>query len=522
MRFDLDNLPADPALLQQLVRDLAEVVERQKADLAELEALRQQLRQMQRTVFGRRSERLDADQLDLGLDDLEADIARVEAKLATDSLDTAPEPAEATEGREGRGRDWPDHLPLHDVIMEPEGLDAAAGVCPCCGDALHAAGETIARMVDYVPAQVRVLRIRRPKYACRGCGTLHQASAPDKPAAKGMATPAMLAHVITSRYCDHLPFYRQAQILARNGFPVDRSVLARWAGQACWWLETVQEELAKAVFASAKLFADDTPMPTLAPGTGRVKTGRFWAYARDDRPWQGTDPPAVVYAYTSDRKGERPAGHLRDFHGVLQVDGYAGFERLAAGNRVVLAACWSHARRRFYDLAENGSPIAAEALRRIARLYAIEERIRGRTADERRQVRQAESAPQVADLKLWLERELPRLPGRSKLAEAIRYALGRWKALCVYLDDGRVEMDTNTVERCIRPVALSRKNSLFAGSEGGGHRWAVIASLVETCKLNDVEPFAYLRDILERMVNGYPASRIADLLPWNWKPAVNS
>ncbi|GAA4246984.1 hypothetical protein GCM10022293_00690 [Azospirillum formosense] len=218
----------------------------------------------------------------------------------------------------------------------------------------------------------------------------------------------MLAHIINSRYCDHLPFYRQAQILARNGFPVDRSVLAGWAGQACWWLEMVQEELAKAVFASTKLFADDTPMPTLAPGTGRVKNRCFWAYARDDRPWQGMDPPAVVYAYTSDRKGERPAGHLRDFHGVLQVDGYAGFERLAAGNRVVLAACWSHARRRFYDLAENGSPIAAETLRRIARLYAIEERIRGHTADERRQVRQAEAAAQVADLKVWLEGELPR------------------------------------------------------------------------------------------------------------------
>ncbi len=450
MRLDLDNLPADPALLQQLVRDLAELVERQKADLAELEALRQQLRQMQRTVFGRRSERLDPDQLDLGLEDLEADIARVEAKLA------AGDPEPPAKEPEGRGRDWPDHLPHHDVTVEPHGLDAGSAVCPCCGGALHAAGETIARMVDYVPAQVRVLRIRRPKYACRGCGTLHQAPALDKPIAKGMATPAMLAHILTSRYCDHLPFYRQAQILARNGFPVDRSVLAGWAGQACWWLEAVRDELAKAVFASPKLFADDTPMPTLAPGTGRVKIGRFWAYARDDRPWQGPDPPAVVYAYTGDRKGERPASHLRDFHGVLQVDGYAGFERLTAGNRVSLAACWSHARRRFYDLAEAGSPIAAEALRRIARLYAIEERLRGRTADERRQVRQAEAAPQVADLKRWLEQELPCLPGRSKLAEAIRYALGRWTALCVYLGDGRVEMDTNTVERCIRPVAVVR------------------------------------------------------------------
>lgn len=517
MRFDLDNLPADPALLQQLVRDLAEVVERQKADLAELEALRQQLRQMQRSVFGRRSERLDPDQLELGLEELEADIARVEAKLAVSEPDQ-PHPVETT----GRGRELPDHLPHHDVTLKPSGLEANDAACPCCGGRLHAAGETVARMIDYVPAQVRVLRIRRPKYACRGCGTLHQAPAPDKPIAKGMATPAMLAHVITSRYCDHLPFYRQAQILARNGFPVDRSVLAGWAGQACWWLEAVWDELAKAVFASAKLFADDTPMPTLAPGTGRVKTGRFWAYARDDRPWQGPDPPAVIYVYASDRKGERPAAHLRDFHGVLQVDGYAGFERLAAGNRIVLAACWSHARRRFYDLADNGSPIAADALRRIARLYAIEERIRGRTAEERRQVRQAEAAPQVADLKLWLEQELRRVPGRSKLAEAIRYALGRWPALCVYLHDGRVEMDTNMVERCIRPVALGRKNSLFSGSEGGGHRWAVIASLVETCKLNGVEPFAYLRDILDRMVNGHPASRLGELLPWNWTPAVNT
>lgn len=517
MRFDLDNLPTDAALLQQLVRDLAEVVERQKADLAELEALRQQLRQMQRTVFGRRSERLDPDQLDLELEELEADIAQVEAKLAADEPEP-PAPPEPT----GRGRDLPDHLPHHDITLEPPELEPGTGVCPCCGGVLHAAGETVARMIDYVPAQVRVLRIHRPKYGCRGCGTLHQAPAPDKPIAKGLATPAMLAHIVTSRYCDHLPFYRQAQILARNGFAVDRSVLAGWAGQACWWLEAVHEALAKAVFASAKLFADDTPMPTLAPGTGRVKTGRFWVYARDDRPWQGPDPPAVIYAYASDRKGERPAGHLRDFRGVLQVDGYAGFERLAAGNRVVLAACWSHARRRFYDLAEGGSPIAADALRRIARLYAIEDRIRGRTADERRQIRQAEAAPQVAELKTWLEQELRRLPGRSKLAEAIRYALGRWMALCFYLNDGRVEMDTNVVERCIRPVALGRKNSLFAGSEGGGHRWAVIASLVETCKLNGVEPFAYLRDILERMVNGYPASRINELLPWNWKPAVNA
>lgn len=516
MRLDLDNLPGDPALLQQLVRDLADVVERQKADLVEMERLRLRLQQMQRTLYGRRSERLDSDQLELGLEELEADIAQLETKIAA----RTPEPMEAEPVR--RGRDLPDHLPHHDITLEPANVGADQAVCSCCGGALHPAGETISKMMDYVPAQVRVLRVRRPKYGCRGCGSLHQAPAPDKAIAKGMATPAMLAHILTSRYCDHLPFYRQAQILARNGFPVDRSVLAGWAGQGCWWLEAVHAKLAKAVFASSKLFADDTPMPTLNPGAGRVKIGRFWAYARDDRPWQGPDPPAVVYFYTPDRKGERPADHLWGFQGVLQVDGYAGFERLTAGGQVVLAACWSHARRRFYDLAQDGSPIAAEALRRIAQLYAVEERIRGRPAVERYTARQADAVPLVDDLKAWFEQELRRLPQRAKLAEAIRYALARWEGLRVYLADGRVEMDTNTVERTIRPVTIGRKNSLFSGSEGGGRRWAVIASLVESCKLNGVEPYAYLRDILERMVNGYPASRLDDLLPWNWKPDVNT
>ena len=494
------------------------MVERQKTKLAELEELSLLLRQMKRAMFGRRSERLDPDQMQLALEDLEADIARAEEKIAP----AAPEPAAEPEAP-ARGRDLPDHLPHRDLTIEPADVGPDRAACPCCGGALHAAGETVSKMLDYVPAQIRVLRIRRPKYACRGCAALHQAPAPDKAIAKGMATPALLAHVIVSRYGDHVPFHRQSQILARHGVEIDRSVLAGWAGQACWWLEALHGELAREVFASTKLFADDTPMPTLNPGAGRVRIGRFWAYARDDRPWLGPDPPAVVYFYTPDRKGERPASHLADFRGVLQVDGYAGFERLAAERRVVLAACWSHARRRFYDLSEAGSPIATEALRRIGQLYALEERIRGRSADERRQERQAQGVPLVTDLKAWFEQELRRIPSRSKLAEAICYALGRWEALCVYLEGGRVEIDTNTVERTIRPIALNRKNALFAGSEGGGRRWAIISSLLETAKLNGVEPFAYISDVLERMVNGHPANRIADLLPWNWKPAdVNS
>jgi hypothetical protein len=299
--------------------------------------------------------------------------------------------------------------------------------------------------------------------------------------------------------------------------------LANWVGGACWWLEPLQARLAAHVFRSGKIFADDTPIPVLDPGRGRTKTGRLWAYTRDDRPWGGPDPPAAVYFYTADRKAERPASHLEGFRGVLQVDGYAGFERLAAQGGVVLAACWAHTRRKFYDLHEaTGSPIAAEALRRISELYKIEKSIIGRSADERRIVRAARSQPIVEAMKPWLERELGRIPGRGGLAEAIRYALSRWPALCRFLSDGRIDLDNNPVERAIRPIALGRKNHLFAGSDGGGVRWATVCSLIATAKLNNVEPYAYLKDILERMTNGYPMSQLEDLLPWNWaKKTVN-
>jgi hypothetical protein len=255
----------------------------------------------------------------------------------------------------------------------------------------------------------------------------------------------------------------------------------------------------------------------LDPGRGRTKTGRLWVYARGDRPWAGPDPPAAVYFYSPDRKAERPAAHLEGFRGILQVDGYAGFERLTARGDIVLAACWAHARRKFYDVHEaTGSPIAAEALRRIAELYAIETTIRGRTAEQRQQIRNVTARSVINAMKPWLEKELLRIPGRSTLAEAVRYALARWDELSRFLDDGRIELDNNPVERAIRPIALGRKNHLFAGSDGGGVRWATVSSLIATAKLNNVEPFAYLKDVLERMTNGHPMSRLDELLPWNW------
>jgi transposase len=516
VNLDLTALPVDVDALHRLVRELAAQVADDDTALAaaraEVDRLRLIIQRLQRTQFGRRSERLDGDQLALGLEDLDADVARAQASYRTVAVDHAEiEPA--------RRQALPDHLSREDITFDVD----EGRLCPCCGGALHMIGETVSEMLDFVPARLRVLRIRRPKYGCRACGTIHQAAAPERPIARGMASPGLLAHVLVSKYCDHTPLYRQTQIFARHGVEIDRSTLANWVGGACWWLEPLQARLAAHVFGSGKIFADDTPIPVLDPGRGRTKMGRLWVYTRDDRPWGGPDPPAAVYFYSPDRKAERPASHLEGFQGILQVDGYAGFERLTAGGDIVLAACWAHARRKLYDLHKaTGSPIAAEALRRIAELYAIEKTIRGRTAEERLTVRNAQSRPLVEAMKPWLETELGRIPGRGGLAEAIRYTLSRWTALCRFLDDGRIDLDNNPVERAIRPVALGRKNHLFAGSDGGGARWATVCALITTAKLNDVEPFAYLRDILERMTDGHPMSRLDDLLPWNWaKKSVN-
>ena len=282
-------------------------------------------------------------------------------------------------------------------------------------------------------------------------------------------------------------------------------------------LRPIHERLLMRLKGSAKLFADETTAPVLDPGRGRTKTGQLWAYARDDRPWDGADPPGVAYVYAPDRKAERPIAHLAGFTGILQVDGYAGYRALAERGGVQLAFCWAHVRRRFYELAAAGpAPIASEALERIAELYAVETEIRGRSADERRTQRQEKSRPIIDDLEPWLRAKLGQISQKTKLAEAIRYALSRWDGLTRFLDDGRIEIDSNVVERSIRPIALNRKNALFAGSDGGGEHWAVIASLIETCKLCGAEPLNYLTDVITKIVNGHPNSQIDDLLPWGY------
>ena len=316
-----------------------------------------------------------------------------------------------------------------------------------------------------------------------------------------------------------MPLYRQSQILSRDGIEINRSTLANWVGFAAFELAPLHERLMEILKASPKLFADETTCPVLDPGRGRTKKGYLWAVARDDRPWGGSDPPAVAYTYAPGRGGEHAQRILAGFTGVLQVDAYAGYNKLEPN--VTLALCWSHFRRRFYDLAKSGNaPIATEILHRIGELYEIEAEIRGRTEEERRAARQARAKDLVEDLGTWLKEQLVRVPKSSTIAKDIRYGITHWDGLSRYLDDGRIEMDTNTVERSIRPIALNRKNALFAGSDAGGANWAIIASLIETCKLNVVNPHAWLTDTLTKLVNHWPQSRIDDLMPWAYDDAV--
>jgi transposase len=525
MDFPSDTLSVDLDALRALL--LAErashAAERERLTLAEAEIawLRQIIQALQRHRFGRRSERLDPDQLALALEDLEQAVA------ATDAASDGPAPTgdkpvvppaadrkrrEAGQRRINRGA-LPAHLPRIERIV-----DIDDKTCPCCSGLLHKIGEDRSERLDVVPAQLRVEVTIRPKYACRACTDgVTQAPAPARLIEGGLPTEALLAHVIVAKYADHCPLYRQAQIYARQGVDLDRSTLADWVGRAAWYLKPLRDRLLDHLKSSSKLYADETTAPVLDPGRGRTKTGKFWTYARDDRPWNGPSPPAVVYIYAPDRKAERPQAHLDGFTGILQVDGYSGYRPLAATGQVQLAFCWSHVRRRFYEIAKTGSaPIATEALARISQLYAVEAGIRGQTAEARRAARQHTSRPLIDSLRPWLEQQGARVSQKSAIAEAIRYALTRWDGLSLFLDDGRIELDSNAVERAIRPITLNRKNALFAGSDAGGENWGVIASLIETAKLNAVDPQAYLTEILTRLANGQLATRLDELLPWKF------
>ena len=507
-------LPADVATLQALL--LAE-----RATAAKLarhnEQLRAIVKELQRALFGRRSEKAaHPDQLQLALEDLEQALAEAEGQ--EEKTDATLQASRRQQRRVNRGA-LPRHLPREEIVIEP-----AQQICPCCGGALHRIGEDVAERLDIIPAQFKVIVTRRPKYGCRACeSAVVQAAAPARLIEGGLPTEALVAHVLVGKYADHLPLYRQSQIYARQGIELDRSTLADWVGRAAAELRPLHERLLEHLMRSPKLFMDETRAPVLDPGRRRTKTGYLWAIARDDRPWAGPEPPAVVYRYAPGRGAEHALRPLAGFSGVLQVDAYAAYNALAdparAGGPVTLAYCWSHVRRRFYEIAQGGNaPLAEEALARIAALFGIERTIRGDPPEQRRRVRLNQTRPLIDELRPWLEAKLAKVSGGSRIAQAIRYALKHWAGLTVFLDDGRVEIESNVVERAIRPIALNRKNALFAGSDQGGVHWGVIASLIETCKLNAVDPQAYLADVLTRLVNRHPASQIDHLMPWAYAP----
>lgn len=504
---DIDALKAIIMASQAKMSEQDGIIERKEDRILRLEKL---LADFKRALYGAKSEKGHPDQFHLALEDIETAMAVVHAE---DEAIDPPKTTATSKTRVGRGVP-PKHLSRIEEIIAP---DVTCG----CGAERHIIGEDVSERLDIVPAQFRVIVTRRPKYACRSCeaGVL-QAPAKPRLIEGGMPTEATIASVIVSKYADHLPLYRQSQIYARQGVDIDRSTLAFWVGKAAHELKPVHDALLAHLKQSSKLFMDETPAPVLSPGSGKTKKGYFWALARDDRAWNGPEPPGVAFTYAPGRSGKYASDILQGFSGILQVDGYAGYNRaldLRDNQPIQLAYCWAHARRKLYELTHNNvAPIAEEGLKQIAALYRIEAQARGTSVDERMALRQTKSAPKIETFKTWLDQARGQVSGKSPTGEALKYIAKYWEGLILFLTDGRIEMDSNAVERTIRPIALQRKNALFAGHDAGAQNWAMLASLIETCKLNQIEPHNYLTGVLTAIINGHKQKDIDQLLPWNY------
>lgn len=515
LRAEIAALRCQLAERDARLAELAESEARLKAALLEIEQIKLQLAVLRRQRYGHSSERLDSEiaQLELRLEDLEENFG--EQVAASPKPAGTPKPARKPAGR----KPLPPHLPREVVVHEPE-------ITCRCGDCdparLVKLGETTTEVLEKIPARLKVIRHVRPKYACRLCEAIFQAPAPELPIEKGRPGPALLANIAVSKYCDGLPLYRQAGILGREGIDITRAVMAEWMGHVAWWLFPLAERIGQYVIAQPVLWTDDTPIRTLAPGTGKTRLARFWCYAVDPRPYAGLGHPAVLYRYSADRKGERPRRHLEGFSGYLHADAFAGYEalyRLSGRNapRVIQVACLAHARRKLYEVFEaTNSPIAEEALRRIQELYAIEAEITGQPAALRQAERQTRSKPLLDAFHAWAVAQRRRLSGKTPLGKAFQYSLSRWDALTRYVEDGRLSIDNNLSERLLRGIAVTRKNFLFLGSDRGGERAAAIYTIIESAKLNGLDPEAYLASVLDRLARGHPINRLDELLPWNY------
>jgi len=489
-------------------RDLLKASKRDDSD--EINRLKLLISKLQRMLFGQKSEKLERqiDQLELELQDLyinQGEQAQIIEQAQANLSKAARKPRAPRQP-------LPKHLPREVQEILPVETD-----CPSCGGDFVRLGEDVSEVLEHVPAHFKVISIVRPKLACRCCDTIVQAPAPSRPIARGYAGPALLSHVMVSKYLDHLPLYRQSQIYGRQDVDLSDSTLGDWVGGVHILLAPLLEALHQHVFTATKIHTDDTPIKVLAPGNGKTKTARLWVYARDDRPAGSTSPPAVWFAYSRDRQGIHPQTHLKGYKGVLQADAFAGYNEVFKSGEILEAACWAHARRKFHDMhVLNATPITTHALNTIGELYAIEQTIRGKLPAERLKVRQEQSAPIVNALHVWLTAQLATVSKKSITATAIGYALNQWHALTLFLTDGQVEIDNSAAERALRSVAIGRRNFLFLGSDNGGERAATLYSLLGTAKLNGINPQTYLTHVLT-VIADHKVNQISELLPWNVK-----